>query len=705
MRLISTISTSSTQKFPIHLKRALYLSPIFLLTCLVSLAQTSPGKIISPVPGSTVPNEELFIVFQKNSNLRWDDFTVEVFLDKLAMNSLAKTSGELLTVLATHRMKPGEHEIIVRFWKIGVEPMVATWKFSVAARKNQLPTSPATAKPGFSMRSDLRLQSRHTDLNGPGSHLRQEPPSLHAVNFLGSAFHKNVEFPFRFYVTNQEQRSLQWRNTYMLGMKTKRLGLFAGDVFPNYHRHLLNGSKIRGVRSYVKLRNMTLDVSHGSIQRSLEGELRQYDVALGFPPVNLETSTGLYVVPGSYRRDVTAAQLKIEGKLLKEEATFTFLHGKDKPSSIQYGGQPAENMAFGFGYKMASKNRAAELDLGASISITTRDTRGGASTSAEIKELYDREPPVDPASVEWLFPLNTSTTPYRITGLPSATVFVNTRLNVLQQHLSLQFERVGNSFYSYGMPFLINDRRTLAVGDWVHFWKQRIMLSANYRYYVNNLSEEKPTMQETGYLQTSLRFRPAPKLPQLMLSFNDFRRNGKDVYKDETVLKRTIQTWTAGILHAFSIGSTKQSASLSYSRNNRLDELRADSDFFTDALNARLSSDLPAGFQVTLEYQFMLLSNDTSDFNRQNGYGFRLRYQTPNNKFNVSAGARQFRTAETFFTPEANRRLFDGRAEYFFTEGLSFSVQAGRSEYAEALSSNRNYEEFWGEAGLRWRWR
>lgn len=697
--------TSSTQKSPIHLKRTLYLSPIFLLPCFVSLAQTSPGKIISPVPGSTVPNEELFIVFQKNSNLQWDAHTVEVYLDKMSMKSLMKTSGDLLTVLATHRMKPGEHEISVRFWRVGVEPMVAIWKFNVAGRKNPLPPAPATAKPDFSMRSDLRLQSRLTDLNGPGSYLRQEPPSLHAVNFHGSAFHKNLEFPFRFYVTNQEQSSLQWRNTYMLGLKTKRLGLFAGDVFPNYHRHLLNGSKIRGGRAYVKLRNMTLDISHGNIQRSLEGELRQYDVALGFPPINLETSTGLFVVPGSYRRDVTAVQLKFEGKFMKEEASFTFLHGKDKTSSIQYGGQPSENMAFGFNYKTASKNRAAELDLGASISITTRDTRGGASTTQEIEELYDREPPVDPASVDWFFPLNTSTTPYRITGLPSATAFANLRLNVLQQHFSMQFERVGSSFNTYGMPFLINDRRTLSVGDWVHLWKQRIMLSANYRYYVNNLSEEKPTTQETGYLQASLRFRPDPKWPQLMLSFNDFRRNGENVYNNETVLKRTIQTWTAGVIHNFGIGTAQQSASLSYSRNNRLDQLRANSDFFTDAINARLSSDLPAGFQVTLEYQFMLLSNDTSDFNRQNGYGFRLRYQTPGKKFNVSAGARQFRTAETFFTPEANRRVFDGRVEYFFMEDLSFNVQVGRSEYEEAMTDNRNYEEFWGEAGIRWRWR
>ena len=101
----------------------------------------------------------------------------------------------------------------------------------------------------------------------------------------------------------------------------------------------------------------------------------------------------------------------------------------------------------------------------------------------------------------------------------------------------------------------------------------------------------------------------------------------------------------------------------------------------------------------------MLLSNDTSDFNRQNGYGFRLRYQTPNKKFNLSAGARQFRTAETFFTPEANRRLFDGRAEFFIRNDLSFSVQVGRSEYEEVMFGNRNYEEVWGEAGLRYRLR
>ena len=669
------------------------------------LAQQSPGRIISPVAGTTVPNEELFIVFQKNEELRWEDLTVKVYLDAVDLSALAKTSGGLLTVLATHRMKPGEHKITVRFTAKGAAPLASEWRFNVAGRKTPLPIDSQPEQPAFSMRSDLQLQSRLTDLTGPGQFLRQEPASLHTVNFLGSAFHKNLEFPFRFYVTNQERSSLQWRNTYLIGLKTKRLGLFAGDVFPTYQRHVLNGSKIRGGRAYVKLRNTTFDVSYGNIQRSLEGELRQYDVALGFPPVNLETSTGLYVVPGSYRRNVLAAQVRFEGKRSKGETTFSFLRGTDKASSIDYGGSAGENLVFGFGHKIATKNKALLLDLGVSGSITTRDARNGSASADEIKDIYDREPPVDPGSFESFFVLNASTTPLRITGLPSVSAFANARLNVLRQHFTMQYERVGGSFYSYGMPFLINDRRTLAVGDWVHLWKQRIMLSANYRYYVNNLSEEKPTTQETGYVQTSLRFRPSPEWPQLMLSFNDFRRNGEDIFLKKTVLKRTIQTWTAGVFHSFTIGTSRQSVNLSYSRNNRLDKLRENSDFFTNSLNARLSSDLPAGFQATLEYQFLLLSNDTSDFNRQNGYGFRLRYQTSNKKFNISAGVRQFRTAETFFTPEANRRLFDGRAEYFIRKDLSFSVQVGRSEYREDLFEKRNYEEFWGEAGLRYRLR
>ena len=687
------------------LKKLFLLPSIFFLLGEMLLAQKSPGKVISPLAGTTVPNEELFIVFQKNKELRWEDYTLQVHVDEVNLSTLVKMTGDLLTVLATHRMKTGEHKITVRFLAEGTTPLVASWTFNVAGRKNPLPATTQAVQPGFSMRSDLQLQSRLTDLSGPGRFLRQEPPGLHTVNFLGSAFHKNLEIPFRFYVTNQEKSSLQWRNTYMIGLKTKQLGLFAGDVFPNYHRHLLNGSKIRGGRAWVKLRNTTFDVSYGSIQRSLEGELRQYDVALGFPPVNLETSSGLFVVPGSYRRDVLAAQVRFDSKYSKSETTLSLLRGTDRASSIQYGGPPGQNIVFGFGHKSTTKNKALELDLGVSISMTTRDTRGGAASSEEIEEVYGREPPVDPSRVESIFLLNASTTPYRITGLPSASVFANLRLNVLRQHFSIQYERVGGAFYSYGMPFLITDRRTVAVGDWAHFWEKRIMLSANYRYYVNNLSEEKSTTQATGNLQTSLRFSPNPDWPQLQFSYNDFRRNGEDVFLKETVLKRTIQTYTAGLHYAFPISTTKQSVNLSYSRNNRLDKLREGSDFFTNALNARASSDLPAGFQVTLEYQFLLLSNDTSNFNRQIGYGFRLRYQTPGKKFNLSAGARQFRTEETFFTPEANRRLFDGRAEFFFRNDLSFSVQVGRSEYEEVMLGNRNYEEVWGEAGLRYRLR
>jgi hypothetical protein len=169
------------------------------------------------------------------------------------------------------------------------------------------------------------------------------------------------------------------------------------------------------------------------------------------------------------------------------------------------------------------------------------------------------------------------------------------------------------------------------------------------------------------------------------------------------VLKRTILTYTAGLQHAFQVGTSQQSFNLSFSRNTRTDDLRSSSDFFTNSLNVQLTSNLPASLQLTLEYQFLLLSNDTSDFNRQSGYGFRLRYQTTNKKFSLSAGARQFHTAETFFTPEASRRLFDGRAEFSVLKDLSFSLQFGLSKYEEAMGDFRNYEELWGELGLRYR--
>lgn len=652
-----------------------------------------------------MPSGELFIVFQKNSNIQWEKFTHKISLDGIGIDQMSKINGDLLTVLVTYHLKPGEHKLNIRFTAKGSIPMEANCAFTMAGRKDSAATGATPEKPNFSMHADLQLRSRFTDLSGPGSYLRQEPKSLQTVNFLGSTFYKNLEFPFRFYVTNQEQSSLQWRNTFMLGMKTKRLGIFVGDVFPDYHRHLLFGSKIRGGRAWVKMGNVQLDVSHGVIQRSLEGALRQYDVALGFPPVNLETSTGLFISPGSYRRNVTAMQLRFVGRGTKQETSFSVLYGKDDEASIQYGGPSGQNLVFGFNYKLSSKNRAVELDAGTSISITTRDTRLGTASSQDIKDVYDRDPPIDPASIDQFFTLNASTTPYRITGLPSATGFANLKLNVLQQHLNMQYERVGSAFYTYGMPFLINDRQTIAAGDWVHLLQRRVMLSANYRYYVNNLSKEKPTTQETGNLQASLRIQTAPKWPQILFSYNDFRRNGVDNYLDKTQFKNTIQTWTTGLVQNFTIGgSAKQSASLSFSRNKRADELRANNDFFTNSLNARLSSELTHGLQLTLEYQFLLLSNDTSDFNRQNGYGLRLRYQSPNKKFNLSAGARQFRTAETFFTPEANRQLFDFRLEYVLKEKLSLSLQVGQSQYEEAQAGNRNYDEKWGELGIRYRW-
>ena len=658
------------------------------------------GQIISPQAGAVLQNGELFVVFKKNNRHRWTDYNFDVYVDRDDMTELAKTTGDMLTLLLTHPLRPGEHEITVHIALKGKPLEEFKRTFSIAGKVS--PTQ--TSQPKFRLRANFEARSRITDLSGPGQRLRQEPPQLHTLNFRGSAFHNKVEFPFRLYVTNQDKSYLQWRNTYMLGIKTHRFALYGGDVFPNFHRHLINGSKIRGGRAYVRMKNTFLDVAYGNIQRGIEGALQQYDVALGFPPVNLEAD-GTFIEAGRYKREILSGRLLFKSKYSKDETALLFLRGKDIASSIEFGGPVGQNIVLGFSHKTTSDSGRLFFDFGLSGSMTTRDIRPGAISNAEIRELYDREAFINPKSIEPIFVINASTTPLRITGFPSISWYGILRLKVLQQNITLQHERVGGAFYSYGLPYLINDRLSFALSDKVDFWKRKVILTANYRYYKNNLSDEKTTTQQTGYLQSSLIIQLKPTWPQLILSYNGFQRKGKDVYANKEVLKRFVQTYSVGTYYSFKTGETMQGIQFSFSRNERLDKLRANNDFYTDALNARLNLEPLVGFKIMLEYQFLLLSNDTSDFNRQNGYGLRLQYRTLDKKFNFSAGARQFRTDETAFSPEANRKLFDVRMEYFIWKNLSLTLRAGRTVYDEAILNTRNYEEMWGEAGLRFRFR
>ncbi len=663
----------------------------------VQLSGQAPVQVISPQSGASVNSGELFVVLKKNTKRKWSDYNFEVYIDRDDLTARAKTNGDMRTLLVTRHLRPGEHEITIRMALRGKKLEETKHRFTVAGKV----LANKEAQPKFRMRSNFETKSRFTDLSGPSQNLRQEPPELLTLNFRGSAFLNKVEIPFRFYVTNQEKGQLQWRNTFMLGIKTKKFGIYGGDVFPNFHRHTIIGTKVRGGRAYVKMKNTTLDVALGNIQRGIEGLLRQYDVALGFPPVNLDEN-GFFIESGLYKRQILAARLLFEGKYSKNQTTLTFLHGKDKESSIEFGGPVGQNIVFGFSHKATSENGRAFLDFGLSSSLTTRDIRGGAITNSEIREIYDREAFINPESIESLFVINETTTPLRITGLPSISWYAIARLNVLKQNLTLQYERVGGSFFSYGQPYLINDRQTFALGDRIELWKRKVVLTANYRYYTNNLGEEKPITQETGYLRSSLRIQPKINWPQLILSYSGFQRKGEEVFAKEKTIDRYIETYTAGAHYSFKTGATMQGIQFSFSRNNRLDNLKESNDFFTDILNARLNIEPVVGLKIMMEYQFLLLSNDTSDFNRQNGYGIRLQYRSLDKKFNCSIGARQFQTAETAFAPEANRKLFSARLEYRIVKDMAFTLRAGRTEYNEAVLDTRNYEEMWGEAGVRY---
>ena len=99
----------------------------------------------------------------------------------------------------------------------------------------------------------------------------------------------------------------------------------------------------------------------------------------------------------------------------------------------------------------------------------------------------------------------------------------------------------------------------------------------------------------------------------------------------------------------------------------------------------------------------MLLSNDTSNFSKNNTYGIRLGYRTKNNKLRFSVGAMRVRSIKTDWLPESERSSISAIVNYEINKNFSVKLEGGNSGYIESDNTNRDYNELWGEVGLRYR--
>ena len=664
------------------------------------------GKILSPQLNDTILNGELFIVVEVDPQLNINSSKLNLTIDKLNYSTLLKVANNKITALVLKPLKQGKHEIELYYNLNNDEQLKQKWTFCTYSENKMKRKFPGQLKKkdedkkNFEIKGSVSLDSKITDLTGEGASLRQEPPQSQHLRANGSVKYKNLQIPFKFYYTNHENPLLPPRNRFRFGVKGNRAGILVGDVNPRYDKLLMNGSRIRGAEAFIKLRNTKISIAHGEVNRRTEGQLEYWDINQGFQPVNIQRDSS-YIIPGTYTRKLSAFNLVANPANSRNKLRFTLMRSTDDVTSIQFGGPAQQNIAMSLNSVVAGRNNRYQFDMGVAISATTKDIRRGAIDPEEFQSTYKKELRVDPIGWEDIFIVNSTTVPLTTKNASFLAWYVNSRFNILKQKISINLKRLGSSFESFGNPYLQNDRRELMFRDNIGFWKRNINLNLQYRYMEDNLSKIKSISNTTQMMGANLSLAFGQKSPRLTAAYRVYMRESKLLDQPENARENIVTNYSTGVNYNFKTGGFTHGVNVVFNRNIRESNQNRTSGNTNDNVNFNISETLPYGFVVSVQFNHLLLANDTSELSEQQTLGLRFSWSTKNKKLRISAGGRQISAMETEFYAASTRQIADVTIQYKVFKNAVIKFRIGNSTYTEPFKSNRNYNENWGQLGLR----
>jgi hypothetical protein len=656
-------------------------------------------NILSPQKADTCYNGEILIAFQINPRIELDPRTVRIFISAAEVSSEVKIIGHTVSALFTTKVRPDLYDIEIRFRDKNQQMYYKTWSFFVVNRKsNSVANNKEEQKPGF--RGNLQASTKFTSLTGTDINVRQEPPQLHHLFLDGKISYKKFEIPLKLKITNQENALIPHRNRFMTGIESKAFTLHIGDFNPCFHKQVLNGLNIRGIHFSFVYRGMTASYVHGEITRALEGQYQSFTGQMGFPPGNLQSDSS-YLNEGIYKRNVSAINLKFNSI---DNTTFNvvFLKSTDDIQSISYGGYAGQNFVFGASNQVRSRNGIFDADFGVALSVVTEDIRRGVFTKNQIDEMFGSDIPFYPEKYQWLITLNSTTKPFNWTNRPPLAVYGKARLKVLKQRFYFHVDRIGAAYYSYGNPYLLNDRLKFGVEDRFSLFKKKLRVNLGYTNYQNNLSDIQLLRKLTHLGKANFHFRYKQEWPMFQLSYRFYYRSEKDLETGANLYHSYINSVRLGGMYNRKIRSMRADVNLFYTHFVRCFLVSNGEKMQNKALNFSIGLQFPQNIRLSTYYNTFVQIADTSDLYLQGTLGFSIGWHSNDEKIQLNATVNRLNTEENTFQAAMKRNLYRLAFSYRLLHNLRITAETGYGSFYPDTALPPTYTEFWGMLKLHY---
>jgi hypothetical protein len=684
------------------------MSRIFILISLLFLFHCAkaqvPATLVSPDTNTTINNGELFIVIKINDSIDLSKAKTNVFLSQINISSLAHFQGNLLTILMEEEINPGPFDLVIQMF-LEDTVLYDRFEFDIVNRKSEEASqffdrmeNNIQPEKKLNFTGQLNLFGRYFQTNDKQS-LWTEPREEFVADFNGKVYRNNYKIPIRFRVTNLQRDDLQHRNRFFTGVETKHLKFYLGDVHPVFDRHILPGTRVRGVQLDYKYRSTSFHFVQGTLNRGINGNRIFYDLQRNYPQPFLNPDNSFFE-NGVFRRNITAFKM-VFNSIERSQFIITAAKSSDISNSIDYGNLASENLVFSAESKLFTRNDVFTLLGGISMSLTTLDKEKGNFEKIYLDSFVNGIAIYNPSKWYNLVHINNTTLPLSNSGRQSLSYYVTARLKVLKQDINLDIQRFGSSYYSFGNPFLINDRFRFVASDRFRFLKNKLHGNLEYRLQKNNLSGNLEKSATTTLYGINLFYKPKKELP---VFFANYQLHGRLTDFTDTNIasySNSFNRLNVGLNYFYEGEYLNHYVSFSYSDIQQNHDLENVSDFNSRQFNFNLKETFSNNMGFNLGYNSYIQNpEDTLDMFVYSTFSLGFSFILFKEKLSNNVQVFYFRqdTEQGLLPTDHYRFSYGYQAEYTQSEKLKIRFNLGSSNFYHNTQFN-DYSAFWVELG------
>lgn len=538
---------------------------------------------LSPEPNTTFAASDVLISV---TLFRADTVVVrratQIILDGADISRYAVVSDDILVYVPDNhgvKLKPGRHKVtVLLFNRQGTLHRQTSTYFNVLG-EDELPEKPSEA---FIYNGAVDLELRREKVNN-------QKVWYNRGGFRFNGTQGDWRFNANLFLTSDESSERQPQNRYYAALESPWLLAAYGDSYPYFPSLILNGKRVRGLNSALRLGKFNVELALGKTMRDVEGTLLKI-----IPVANLEAeqradSSAAYTridslqwgkySYGTYARDLFAIRASF-GSGEKYQFGLTWLKSKDDVGSIRYGTRPQENLVLGTDLISKFDENKIELTAQLAFSAYNSDISSGNFTDAYIDSVYKKDAAAIKDARDILrnfITVNDNLRPLSFKKLSTLAYDVGLALSYFDNSFKATYLYRGSDYNSFGQTFLRKDIAGINLTDRIKIAPEHLFVTLGFERLTDNTSKTKAATTRFYTYNIAVNYDPRLDLPSITAGFTHYRNANDLVAGGADSLNAAIsavddQTNRLFVLLAqrFTYGAS-QTASLSLSTSHRND--------------------------------------------------------------------------------------------------------------------------------------